>query len=69
MNARTASYLTWPDARLRAYLRERGMSENNLPTTRPGLLRMWLSFFLLCIHSHIYHRGDSYSMDPNSDAC
>ena len=34
-----ASYLVWPDARLRAYLRERGISENALPTNRPGLLR------------------------------
>jgi len=37
--ARTAAYLTWPDARLRAYLRERGMSERALPTSRPGLLQ------------------------------
>lgn len=29
----------WPDARLRAYLRERGISENALQTNRPGLLR------------------------------
>ena len=29
----------WPDARLRAYLRERGISEDALPTSRPGLLR------------------------------
>lgn len=29
----------WPDARLRAYLRERGISEDALPTDRPGLLR------------------------------
>jgi len=36
---KTAAYLTWPDARLRAYLRERGVSENLVPTTRPGLLR------------------------------
>lgn len=37
--AKVASYLVWPDARLRAYLREKGVSENALPTTRPGLLR------------------------------
>ncbi|KAG6332571.1 hypothetical protein ID866_6521 [Astraeus odoratus] len=36
---RSASYLTWPDARLRAYLRERGVSEDALPTSRPGLLQ------------------------------
>ncbi|THV02654.1 hypothetical protein K435DRAFT_775444 [Dendrothele bispora CBS 962.96] len=36
---KTAAYLTWPDARLRAYLRERGISENLVPTTRPGLLQ------------------------------
>lgn len=38
-HARTAAYLTWPDARLRAYLRERGISERALPTSRPGLLQ------------------------------
>ena len=37
--ARTAAYLTWPDARLRAYLREHGMSDASLPTDRPGLLQ------------------------------
>ncbi|EKM75369.1 hypothetical protein AGABI1DRAFT_79948 [Agaricus bisporus var. burnettii JB137-S8] len=37
--AKTASYLTWPDARLRAYLRERGVAENELPTNRSGLLQ------------------------------
>jgi len=31
--------LTWPDARLRAYLRQRGVSERALPTSRPGLLQ------------------------------
>ncbi|KAK7443562.1 hypothetical protein VKT23_015735 [Stygiomarasmius scandens] len=36
---KTAAYLVWPDARLRAYLRERGISENLVPTTRPGLLQ------------------------------
>ncbi|KAF9234015.1 hypothetical protein BU15DRAFT_66091 [Melanogaster broomeanus] len=36
---KTASYLVWPDARLRAYLRERGVSESALPTSRPGLLQ------------------------------
>ena len=39
-NAMTASYLTWPDARLRAYLREHGLSEDLVPGGRPGLLRM-----------------------------
>lgn len=34
-----ADYLTWPDARLRAYLRNRGIDESALPTDRPGLLR------------------------------
>jgi hypothetical protein len=38
-SARMASYLVWPDARLRAYLRERGLSEDALPTGRPNLLR------------------------------
>ncbi|KAG2121312.1 hypothetical protein DEU56DRAFT_97332 [Suillus clintonianus] len=39
VSARTAAYLVWPDARLRAYLRERGISEAALPTDRPGLLQ------------------------------
>ena len=34
-----AEYLVWPDARLRAYLREHGVSEAHLPGDRPGLLR------------------------------
>ncbi|KAG0702139.1 hypothetical protein DFH29DRAFT_517385 [Suillus ampliporus] len=38
-SARTAAYLVWPDARLRAYLRECGVSETALPTSRPGLLQ------------------------------
>jgi hypothetical protein len=37
--SRTAAYLVWPDARLRAYLRNRGVPESSLPTTRPGLLQ------------------------------
>ncbi|KAJ7701557.1 hypothetical protein B0H17DRAFT_1045804 [Mycena rosella] len=31
--------LVWPDARLRAYLRNHGMDESALPTSRPGLLQ------------------------------
>lgn len=38
-SAKSASYLVWPDARLRAYLRNRGVSEDAIPTSRPGLLR------------------------------
>ncbi|KAI0078390.1 hypothetical protein K474DRAFT_1660392 [Panus rudis PR-1116 ss-1] len=38
-SARTAPYLVWPDARLRAYLRENGLSEDALPTSRPGLIQ------------------------------
>ncbi|KAG5646167.1 hypothetical protein DXG03_004220 [Asterophora parasitica] len=34
-----SSYLAWPDARLRAYLRQNNISENKLPTSRPGLLQ------------------------------
>jgi len=34
----TSAYLTWPDARLRAYLRAHGLDDAYLPTTRPGLL-------------------------------
>jgi hypothetical protein len=37
--ARSAPYLTWPDARLRAYLREYGVPEDKMPTARPGLLQ------------------------------
>jgi len=36
---KTVPYLTWPDARLRAYLRGKGLSEAALPTSRPGLLQ------------------------------
>jgi hypothetical protein len=50
-STRTAAYLTWPDARLRAYLRERGVSERALPTSRPGLLR---AFFIVL---HNCYRG------------
>ncbi|KAJ3477437.1 hypothetical protein NLI96_g10462 [Meripilus lineatus] len=38
-SSRTAPYLVWPDARLRAYLRENNISEDALPTSRPGLLQ------------------------------
>lgn len=37
--ARTAAYLTWPDARLRAFLRNHDLPEEQLPSSRPGLLR------------------------------
>ena len=37
--SRTAKYLTWPNARLRPYLRENGISDDTLPTTRPRLLQ------------------------------
>jgi hypothetical protein len=37
-SARTAAYLTWPDTRLRAYLRSKGVDENTLPKTRDALL-------------------------------
>ncbi|KAF9078322.1 hypothetical protein BDP27DRAFT_1388222 [Rhodocollybia butyracea] len=39
LSSYTAPYLTWPDARLRAYLRESGVSDKTLPTSRPGLLQ------------------------------
>ncbi|CAE6524875.1 unnamed protein product [Rhizoctonia solani] len=35
---KTADYLTWPDARLRAYLRAQGVDDSQIPATRPGLL-------------------------------
>jgi hypothetical protein len=38
-SGRSAAYLTWPDARLRAYLRTHGMPEDGLPTSRPSLLQ------------------------------
>lgn len=37
-SARTAAYLTWPDTRLRAYLRSKGVEQNTLPKTRDALL-------------------------------
>jgi len=37
--SRTAAYLTWPDTRLRAFLREHGLDDSNLPDSRTGLLR------------------------------
>lgn len=37
--ARAQAYLTWPDARLRAYLREQGVNEKHIPGDRPGLLQ------------------------------
>ncbi|KAF8335847.1 uncharacterized protein EI90DRAFT_3120102 [Cantharellus anzutake] len=33
-----AAYLTWPDARLRAYLRTHGVDDAYVPTSRPSLL-------------------------------
>ncbi|KAF9219310.1 hypothetical protein BS17DRAFT_426410 [Gyrodon lividus] len=48
-STKTAPYLVWPDARLRAYLRERGVGESALPTSRPGLLQesriRWIQAF------------------------
>lgn len=41
-SSRTAPYVIWPDARLRAYLREHGISEDALPTSRPTLLREYI---------------------------
>jgi hypothetical protein len=38
-HARMATYLTWPDARLRAYLRRQGVSEEYIPGDRPNLLQ------------------------------
>ncbi|KAG8747439.1 hypothetical protein FRC10_001110 [Ceratobasidium sp. 414] len=38
VNVRSAEYLAWPDARLRAYLRSNGVDDSMVPTTRPGLL-------------------------------
>lgn len=64
VSARTAAYLVWPDARLRAYLRERGVSEAALPTNRPGLLRTCLNFHLLYL-VFIYCRGDSHPLGPD----
>jgi Putative nuclear envelope organisation protein len=51
-STRTAAYLTWPDARLRAYLRERGVSERALPTSRPGLLRAFFPFCTIVIKGY-----------------
>ncbi|KAF8900184.1 hypothetical protein CPB84DRAFT_1815495 [Gymnopilus junonius] len=37
--ARTSAYLTWPDARLRAYLRDHGIDDSAIPEPRPILLQ------------------------------
>ncbi|PPQ71324.1 hypothetical protein CVT26_011969 [Gymnopilus dilepis] len=37
--ARTSDYLVWPDARLRAYLRNHGVDDSNIPEPRPILLQ------------------------------
>jgi hypothetical protein len=63
-SARTASYVVWPDARLRAYLRERGVSEAALPTNRPGLLRTCLNSHLLYL-VFMYCRGNSHPLGPD----
>jgi len=36
---KAAAYLTWPDARLRGYLRAHGVEDSLVPTSRPGLLQ------------------------------
>ena len=45
-HAKLAAYLTWPDARLRAYLREQGVSEEYIPGDRPNLLRTLATWYL-----------------------
>ena len=42
-HAKLAADLTWPDARLRAYLREQGVSEKYIPGDRPSLLRTFVT--------------------------
>lgn len=37
--SRTAAYLAWPDARLRAFLREHDVDDSKLPGSRTSLLR------------------------------
>lgn len=40
INGKAAEYLTWPDARLRAFLREKDYDEQKvIPGDRPGLIR------------------------------
>lgn len=66
-NARLAAYLTWPDARLRAYLREQGVSEDYIPGDRPSLLRTfatWYLKFYTILLTHLYRRN-TYPLDPN----
>ena len=41
-----AAYLKWPDARLRAYLREHGVSEDYIPGDRPSLLRTFATSYI-----------------------
>ncbi len=67
-NTRTQTYLTWPDARLRAFLRNHGLPEDQLPTTRPGLLRMYFLRILVqsaCFLIASFYRGMSYSICPD----
>ena len=45
----SAAYLTWPDARLRAYIRANGVDDKYIPTTRPGLLQ---EVRIRYVHSH-----------------
>ena len=44
--------MTWPDARLRAFLRSNGLSEEHLPTSRPGLLRKSVTYLLFNTFAH-----------------
>jgi hypothetical protein len=38
-SSKSGAYLTWPDARLRGYLRAHGVDDSYVPTSRPGLLQ------------------------------
>lgn len=64
----SASYLTWPDARLRAYLRNHGLDESALPTSRPGLLRTFSCSVVELDHlTLLSRRGNPHQMGADAD--
>lgn len=65
--AKTAAYLAWPDARLRAYLREHGVDETQLPGTRTGLLRTWNWPSHIFVIADKLYRGDSHPLGSCSE--
>jgi hypothetical protein len=57
INGRAVEYLTWPDARLRAFLREKDYDEEKvLPGTRAGLIRESYYTFVIIINERYEQR-------------